>query len=89
MKKISDIRNVISKTIMMVVGSVLMISLFWGYIIEGFIGKDTRIKEWTQTDTILLVVAFVLMVGAAYFNRILDIIINFLSKFNSNSKPNI
>lgn len=72
----------------MILGTIVMVSLFWGYILQGFNLNDSPLKEWNRTDTILLIVSFVLMIGAAYFNRILDIILNFLSKFNPKSNGN-
>lgn len=66
----------------------IIISLFWGYILQGFNLSNSPIKEWSTTDTILLGVSFVFIVGAAYFNKILDLIVKFLglkaSKRNDN-----
>lgn len=75
MGKIANIRNIIAKTFLMILGVIVMLSLFWGYILQGFNLNESEIKEWTRTDWILLTVSFVFLVGAAYFNKILDFIL--------------
>lgn len=75
MKSIASIRNIVAKTILMLIGTIVMISLFWGYILQGFNLNTSPIKVWSGTDWILLGAGFVLMIGAAYFNKIVDLII--------------
>lgn len=71
----------------MLIGTILMVSIFWSYVLQGFnLTTSLAPKEWSKTETILLVISFTLMVGAAYYNKILDLIIGFLSKFNLNQK---
>ena len=81
MNKIAQIRNIIAKTVLTLIGTVLMLSIFWGYILQGFNLNTSPVKEWSSTDTILLIVGFVLMVGAAYYNKILDFIVSALDRF--------
>ena len=87
LEEYTNIRNVIAKTILFVIGTVLLLSLFWGYILQGFNLNTSELKEWSRTDSILLIVGFILMVGAAYFNKVIDVMLSSLQKlFGQNGK---
>ena len=79
-EKISNIRNIIAKTLLMILGSIIEVSVFWGYILQNFNLNESALKEWSKTDWILCIIGFVFMVGAAFYNKILDAIINKFSK---------
>ncbi|SEA13063.1 hypothetical protein [Bizionia paragorgiae] len=83
MKKIQEIRNVIAKTILWLLGIIIITSVFWGFILQGFNLNTSPAKDLTRTHYELISISFIFMLGAIFYNRILDSLVSileFLSK---------
>ncbi|EKF56242.1 hypothetical protein I215_01928 [Galbibacter marinus] len=78
MKNFLDIRNVLIKTIAMMIGVICMIASVYNGVMWAFLLTDKEPEN--EVYWWLLIVGFFLALGAAFYNRIVDAISNGFSK---------
>ncbi len=78
--KFSSIRNIGIKSILAIIGLVVVLGVFYPFILSKFYLTDRPTPVWITTDWILLSGGFFLAVGGAYYNKIAD---GIATKFNS------
>ena len=83
MDRLTEIKNKIARTILMVIGTVVASSVFYRHIIWGFNVEGAEELPWTTKEWILLGISFFLMLGAAYFNKLIKLIFNYIERKTS------
>jgi len=81
--KFSKIRNIWIKSILAVIGLIVVLSVFYPFILTKFYLTEKEIPTWNTTDWILLSGGFFLSVGGAYYNKIVD---GIAGKFSNSQK---
>lgn len=79
--KFVNIRNLGVKTVLVIVGLLLVVSALYPFILENFYLTD-KVEEWDGTEWIMIGVGFFLAVGGAKYNTAMDII---LGKFKNDN----
>jgi len=78
MKKFLDIRNIMIKTVAMLIGTVCMIASVYNSVLWALLLTDKTPEK--EVYWWLLIVGFFLALGAAFYNRIADAISNAFAK---------
>lgn len=77
--KFTSIRNIGIKSILSIIGLLVVFVVFYPFIISRLYLTDRPDPVWTYTDWILISMGFFLSVGGAYYNKLAD---GIASKFN-------
>lgn len=78
MKKFLEIRNIATKTILMIIGLGLVIAAIWQEVLSGFWLTD---KESTGINWGLCGLGFFFATGAAFYNKVADALSTIVSAF--------
>ncbi|MEO0573038.1 MAG: hypothetical protein AAF039_15125 [Bacteroidota bacterium] len=78
--KLTGIRNWGVKTMLVMIGVIMVIAAVWQNGMSFLWLTEKIPAPWSSTNWIFLLGGFVLAVGAAYYNKIVDGIINKFSK---------
>ena len=71
----ANIRNVGIKTILSIIGLVLIISVLYPFVLENLYLTD-KVEDWDKSEWIQILIGFFLAVGGAKYNTLLDAILN-------------
>lgn len=82
MKKFLEIRNIGIKTILMILGLILVVASVYNSAMFAFLITDKKPEQEIYWS--LLSVGFFLAVGAAFYNKALGILVKWASKLTGN-----